>query len=79
MAKAVQKEVEVTTLVAAAVAKRIGGHGVDGKGPISQRPRNPRSPGLPLNHYSSLASFKDKARLRVEGEHSERAEEDELR
>ena len=34
MAKAVQKEVEITTLVAAAVAKRIGGHGVDEKGPI---------------------------------------------
>ena len=33
-AKAVQKEVEITTLVAAAVAKRIGGHGVDEKGPI---------------------------------------------
>ena len=45
----------------------------------SQRPRKPRSPGMSLNHYSSLASFKDKARLRVEGEHSERAKEDELR
>ena len=34
MAKAVQKEVEITTLLAAAVAKQIGGHGVDEKGPI---------------------------------------------
>ena len=33
-AKAVQQEVEITTLVAAAAAKRIGGHGVDEKGPI---------------------------------------------
>ena len=33
-AKAVQKEVEITTLVAAAAAKWIGGHGVDEKGPI---------------------------------------------
>ena len=31
-AKAVQKDVEITTLVNA--AKRIGGHGVDEKGPI---------------------------------------------
>ena len=31
-AKAVQKEVEITTLVDA--AKQIGGHGVDEKGPI---------------------------------------------
>ena len=34
MAKAVQKEVEINTFVAAAAAKRIGGHGVDEKGPI---------------------------------------------
>ena len=33
-AKAVQQEVEITTLVTAAAAKRIGGHGVDEKGPI---------------------------------------------
>ena len=33
-AKAVQQEVEITTLVDAAAAKRIGGHGVDEKGPI---------------------------------------------
>ena len=33
-AKAVQKEIEITMLVAAAVAKWIGGHGVDEKGPI---------------------------------------------
>ena len=33
-AKVVQKEVEITTLVDAAAAKRIGGHGVDEKGPI---------------------------------------------
>ena len=33
-AKAVQKEVEITTLVDAAAAKRIGGYGVDEKGPI---------------------------------------------
>ena len=36
-AKAVQKEVKITTLVAAAVAKRIGGHGVDEKEPIIRR------------------------------------------
>ena len=34
MAKSVQKEVEIPMLVAAAVAKRIGDHGVDEKGPI---------------------------------------------
>ena len=33
-AKSVQKEVEIITLVAAAAAKRIGGQGVDEKGPI---------------------------------------------
>ena len=34
--RSVQQEVEITTLVAAAAAKRIGGHGVDEKGPIWQ-------------------------------------------
>ena len=33
-AKAVQKEVDITTLVDAATAKRIGGHEVDEKRPI---------------------------------------------
>ena len=33
-AKAVQKEVDITTLVDAAAAKRIGGHEIDEKRPI---------------------------------------------